>query len=81
MSLKELKTSKSKIDDINTTASTSTKLSFEQKYKRMTNYVEHDVFHQIMVLKDENRIRTIKDFVNEALKKALKEMNGNDNFL
>lgn len=74
MSMRELKQSKEKINDINSTIHVSSKQTFEQIYKRMTNYVEYDIYHQIMKLKETNEIRTIKDFINESLRKALKEL-------
>lgn len=46
--------------------------SFEEKHKRLTTYVERDLYKLIKKLKGAGHIRTTTEFVNAAFKEYIK---------
>jgi len=48
-------------------------LTFEEKYKRFTTYLENELYDRIHDLKDERYIRTFTELVNNAIQKYLEE--------
>ena len=49
------------------------KLSFEERHKRLTTYVENKLYDRIQRMKDTGQIRTITEFVNNAFKEYIKQ--------
>ncbi len=75
----DLEKSKQKLDEINhgyhhrIRCGGRRKLSFEERYKRLTTYIEVDLFAEVQALREQGKIRNVTQFFNEAVKNYLEK--------
>ena len=49
------------------------KLSFDEKYRRITTYLEQDIFHRLQSLRESGEIVNVTQLMNQALAEELKK--------
>lgn len=64
------------IESINNNDSSSTyngkRLKFEQRYSRITTYLENDVFREVAALREQGKVTSVTAMMNEAVRLYLK---------
>lgn len=55
-------------------ANRKSKKKFDEKYRRLTTYIEFNLYYQIQYLRENNKIDNITKFFNEAVKSYLSSM-------
>ena len=80
MAMGKLFESKQKINSINSTNVDEkgnpdivqfTSPSFEEKYRRVTTYIEKEIYQRILVLKSQGRIGKMTEFINIVINEYL----------
>ena len=72
--MQKLQKNKCKIELINDPINRPSKraLRFEERYKRLTTYVDRDLDQQIQQLRDQGHILTMTEFINSAIQEYLR---------
>ena len=80
MAMDKLLESKQKINSINFSNADEkehpdtvqfSSLAFDEKYRRVTTYIEKDIYKRILVLKSQGRIGKMTEFINKVINEYL----------
>ncbi len=50
------------------------KITFDQKYRRLTTYIERETYHHLQSMREAGELTSITSFFNQCLKEGLKRL-------
>lgn len=51
--------------------------SFEKRYRRMTTYIEKDLYNELQALRESRKIVNVTAFINKCLKEEIEALEKN----